>query len=76
MTPQKPYFHYFCLCLIPAAIITLFIPKIGSYSFAILAVAIAFNIITYYRSKAKNNLNGDNAFQETEKHYFLLGLDI
>ncbi|MDK2808412.1 MAG: hypothetical protein PWP24_1147, partial [Clostridiales bacterium] len=50
---HKPYLHVICMLLVPVAGLTTLLPGVGTYSLALLAATLAFNVIVYYRRKAK-----------------------
>jgi len=56
LKPHKPYLQFFCLFSFPASIGAAFIPGIGSYTFGLIIASLVFNIIMYYRRKAKIEL--------------------
>lgn len=50
---HKPYLHIFCMFLLPISLCTMLIPGIGNYTIGLAALSLIFNVVTYYRRKAK-----------------------
>ncbi|MFA9463637.1 MAG: hypothetical protein ACERKN_05035 [Velocimicrobium sp.] len=50
---HKPYLHFFCMLSFPASIASTLISGVGAYAFGLIFASVAFNIIVYYKRKAK-----------------------